>query len=151
GPMLLDRYRSMGERFYLEDRKLAVQRAGWGTSLSLVGTGAFYVCYALMAVATAAGRLTLGLMTLYIVAFRQGQQAFQSILTAIGGMYEDNLYMSNLFQYLAIPTGRAAALPPGEGVPALEEHAGNGVAQEGIVFDDVGFRYPGAPGWALRH
>jgi len=143
GPVLLDRYRSMGESFYLEDRKLAVQRAGWGTALSLVGTGAFYVCYALMAVAAAAGQLTLGLMTLYIVAFRQGQQAFQSILTAIGGMYEDNLYMSNLFEYLAIPTGRP--VPP----PALAELPSG--QEEGIRFDDVGFRYPDAEGWALHH
>jgi ATP-binding cassette subfamily B protein len=143
GPMLLDRYRSMGERFYLEDRKLAVQRAGWGTALSLVGTGAFYVCYALMAVATAAGQLTLGLMTLYIVAFRQGQQAFQSILTAIGGMYEDNLYMSNLFEYLAIPTGRPAPPPELAALPLGRE--------EGVRFQEVGFRYPGAEGWALRN
>ncbi|MGZ6134344.1 MAG: ABC transporter ATP-binding protein [Myxococcaceae bacterium] len=143
GPMLLGRYRTMGETFYLEDRKLAVQRAGWGTGLSLIGTGAFYVCYALMAVATAAGRLTLGLMTLYIVAFRQGQQAFQSILTAIGGMYEDNLYMSNLFEYLAIPTGRPAPPPELAVLPSGQE--------QGVRFDDVGFRYPGAAGWALRH
>ena len=143
GPMLLDRYRSLGETFYLEDRKLAIQRAGWGTTLSLLATGAFYACYAVMAVATAAGKLTLGLMTLYIVAFRQGQQAFQSILAAIGGMYEDNLYMSNLFAYLAIPTGRALPAPEPAALPAAVE--------EGIRFEDVGFRYPDAGGWALRH
>ena len=51
-------------------------------------------------------------MTLYIVAFRQGQQAFQSILAAIGGMYEDNLYMSNLFAYLGHPRRGAPAPPP---------------------------------------
>src|SRR5689334_13553181 len=96
-----------------------------------------------MAVATAAGQLTLGLMTLYIVAFRQGQQAFQSILTAIGGMYEDNLYMSNLFEYLAIPTGRPTPPPDLAALPSGQE--------EGVRFDDVGFRYPGAEGWALRH
>jgi ATP-binding cassette subfamily B protein len=82
-------------------------------------------------------------MTLYIVAFRQGQQAFQSILTAIGGMYEDNLYMSNLFEYLAIPTGRPAPQPELAALPSGQE--------EGVRFDDVGFRYPGAEGWALRH
>jgi ATP-binding cassette subfamily B protein len=181
GPLLLDRYRSLGETFYLEDRKLAVQRAGWGSGLSMVGTGAFYVCYALMAVATAAGRLTLGLMTLYIVAFRQGQQAFQSILAAVGGMYEDNLYMSNLFEYLAIPTGRAAPapevqpLPPGSaprtrgtpddpppadrpgsaprtrGTPDDPPPADRLGSDDGIQFEDVGFRYPGSESWALRH
>jgi ATP-binding cassette subfamily B protein len=93
-----------------------------------------------MALAAAAGRLTLGNLVLYVMAFRQGQQAFQSILTAVGGMYEDNLYMSNLFKYLAIAVEAPPRLPA---APASSE--------EGIVFEDVGFRYPGAEGWALRH
>jgi ATP-binding cassette, subfamily B, bacterial len=143
GPMLLGRYRGLGETFYREDRQLALRRAGWSYALSLVGTLTFYGCYAVVAVAAAAGRLTLGLMTLYVVAFRQGQQAFQSILTALGGMYEDNLYMSNLFEYLAIPTGRPAA-PAALLGPA-------DLAERGIRFEDVGFRYPDAEGWALRH
>jgi ATP-binding cassette subfamily B protein len=151
GPILLERYKTMSETFYLEDRKLALRRAGWAYALSLLSTGAFYACYALMALAAAAGKLSLGNLVLYVMAFRQGQQAFQSILTALGGMYEDNLYMSNLFRYLAIPTGAEAALAAGEGAPLLPERSGNDVAQEGIVFDDVGFRYPGATGWALRH
>ncbi len=143
GPMLLQRYRSLGELFYREDRQLSLRRAVWSYALSLVGTLTFYGCYAVVAVAAATARLTLGLMTLYVVAFRQGQQAFQSILTALGGMYEDNLYMSNLFEYLAIPTGRPAP------APALV--AASVGMEEGIRFEDVGFRYPDAEGWALRH
>jgi ATP-binding cassette subfamily B protein len=142
GPMLLERYRSLGETFYGEDTQLALRRAGWSYVLSLIGTLTFYGCYAVVAVAAAVGTLTLGLMTLYVVAFRQGQQAFQSILTALGGMYEDNLYMSNLFEYLAIPTVRPL-------VPALPGPAAS--AERGIRFEDVGFRYPDAEGWALRH
>jgi len=143
GPMLLGRYRSLGETFYREDRQLALRRAAWSYALSLVATLAFYGCYAVVAVAAAIGALSLGLMTLYVVAFRQGQQAFQSILTAVGGMYEDNLYMSNLFEYLAIPTGTKAA------APALPEPRPG--EEPGIRFEDVGFRYPDAEGWALRH
>ncbi len=143
GDMLLQRYRGLGEMFYREDRQLSLRRAGWSYVLSLVGTLTFYGCYAAVAVAAAAGRLTLGLMTLYVVAFRQGQQAFQSILTALGGMYEDNLYMSNLFEYLAIPTGRTSPLP------VLAETAAG--RERGIRFEDVGFRYPDAEKWALRH
>jgi ATP-binding cassette subfamily B protein len=146
GPMLLGRYRSLGETFYKEDRQLALRRAGWSYALSLVGTLTFYGCYAVVAVAAAAGKLTLGLMTLYVVAFRQGQQAFQSILTALGGMYEDNLYMSNLFECLAIPTGRV--VPP---VAAAALLGPADLAERGIRFEDVGFRYPDAEGWALRH
>lgn len=109
GPLLLERFRKLGQTFYEDDRKLAVRRTGWTWVLSLLATGAFYASYAAMALATAAGKLTLGQMVLYVMAFRQGQQAFQSILGALGGMYEHNLYMSNLFSYLGISTESSAA------------------------------------------
>src|SRR6202022_923259 len=96
----------------------------------------FYAAYAYMAIAAAAGALSLGNMVLYVMAFRQGQQAFQSILSAIGGMYEDNLYMSTLFAYLSVTTPAPLALlvPPGRGDAPVEE---------GVRFEGVGFRYPG--------
>ena len=109
GPLLLGRYQGLAERFYAEDKVLATRRTVWAYTLSLVSTLMFYGCYAVIVIATARGRLSLGDMTLYLAAFRQGQQAFQSILTAVGGMYEDTLYMSNLFEFLEIPTERFAA------------------------------------------
>ena len=144
GPLLLDRYRGLAERFYKEDKDLATRRTVWAYLLSLVSTLVFYGCYALIVVATARGRLSLGDMTLYLAAFRQGQQAFQSILTAVGGMYEDTLYMSNLFEFLAIETTTPAppALSPAEPTSTSPE--------QGLRFDHVGFRYPDAEGWALR-
>ena len=103
-PLLLGRYRRLAETFFADDRKLAVRRMVWGYALSLVSTAVFYGCYALIVAATVRGRLSLGEMTLYLVAFRQGQQSFQAVLSALGGMYEDTLYMSNLFDYFAIST-----------------------------------------------
>ncbi len=50
--------------------------------------------------------------------------------------------MSNLFEYLAIPTGSRRHRPRSPAPPSRPE--------EGIRFEDVGFRYPGAEGWALR-
>ncbi len=156
GPMLMDRYKALSEEFYEQDRQLYVKRAFWTQVLSLVGTGAFYAAYASMALLAAAGKLTLGNMTLYVMAFRQGQQAFQSALGGIGSMYEHNLYMSNLWEYLAIA---------GPGVPSLvslasltdkTQLAGTGTILgtgqgKGIELEDVGFRYPGKDAWALRH
>ena len=139
GPMLMGRYRQLSEEFYREDQKLAVRRSIWGFFLSLLGTGAFYGAYLAMAVGAALGRLTLGQLTLYVVAFRQGQQAFQSSLTAIGGMYEDNLYMSNLFEYLEMPAADRVLLPP--------ERVRD---EKGLRLEGVGFRYPGQEKWALR-
>jgi ATP-binding cassette, subfamily B, bacterial len=141
GRLLLDRYRALAESFFSEDRTLAIKRAGWTFALSLLATGAFYGCYVVIALAAAAGRVSLGDMTLYVVAFRQGQGAFQSILSALGGMYEDNLYMSNLFEFLAIP------VTPAQTTPAPRRHHR---VEQGIRFEHVGFRYPEAKEWALR-
>jgi len=147
GPMLLERYKKLSEEFYEQDRKLYLRRAKWTQLLSLVGTGTFYAAYAAMALMAAAGALTLGNMTMYVVAFRQGQQAFQSALAGIGDMYEHNLYMSNLWDYLKIArAGARVAAGPG----TVGESAG-ARAGSGIVLEDVGFKYPGKDAWALRH
>jgi len=145
-PLLLGRYKRLAETFFADDRRLAVRRMVWGYALSLVSTVVFYGCYAVIVGATVRGRLSLGEMTLYLVAFRQGQQSFQSVLTALGGMYEDTLYMSNLFDYFAIPTEEKKATGP---VAIVR-------AEEGVRFEGVGFKYPGGAGadgdkWALRN
>lgn len=145
GPFLLERFKKQGEIFYQEDRALAMRRAFWAYLLSLLATGAFYGAYASMAIAAALRKMSLGDMTLYIAAFRQGQQAFQSILGALGGMYEDNLYMSNLFQFLELDVSSNEAAQPttpkNDTPPAVK----------GFVLEDLGFRYPGQQSWALRH
>ncbi len=151
GPLLLERYKKLSEEFYEEDRRLYVKKAKWTQLLSLLGTGTFYGAYAAMALLAASGALTLGNMTLYVFAFRQGQQAFQSALAAIGDIYEHNLYMSNLWQYLALSSPSAPSPAASNGAPA---HGTNGARQpspSGIVLEDVGFRYPGKDAWALRH
>jgi ATP-binding cassette subfamily B protein len=137
-PVFLGRYRALYDKFYAEDSRLAVRRAAAAFALALVATAVFYGCYASVALAAARGSITLGSMTLYLVAFRQGQQAFQSVLGAISGMYEDVLYMSNLFEYLGFEPRTSAA-------PSLET-----ASEQGIRFEDVGFRYPAAPQAAAK-
>ncbi len=140
GQHLLARYRGVAEGFVRDDRSLAVRRAAWGFGLTQLSSITFYGCYALVLMATVSGRLTLGDMTLYLVAFRQAQQSFAMVLSAIGGMYEDSLYVSNLFEFLAIAT----EMPP----PPEEQEPRPG--ERGVRFEGVGFRYPGTDRWAVR-
>lgn len=155
GPLFLGRYRALGESFYREDRDLSVRRTGWAYALSLLATVTFYGSYAVMAIAAARGALSLGEMTLDMVAFRQGQQAFQGLLGAVSGMYEDNLYMSNLFAYLDEgvaegPLPKLEANPGTQGSNGRVPHPG-AIDERGIRFEDVGYRYEGQDAWALRH
>jgi ABC-type multidrug transport system fused ATPase/permease subunit len=133
GPLLLERYRDIFRKLYDEDRNLTLRRGLWSYLLGLLSTAAFYGAYAWIAVEAARGRITLGDMTMYLLVFKQAQGAFSSSLSTIGGMYEDNLYLSNLYEFLEqeipAPEGGAAAGPlPGDGVR----------------FEDVSFTYPGA-------
>ncbi|MBD2307458.1 ABC transporter ATP-binding protein [Chroococcidiopsis sp. FACHB-1243] len=140
GAMLLERYRSIFNRLYGEDRDLTLRRGVWGYLLSLLSTAAFYLAYAWIVVEAIAGRLSLGDMTMYLMVFRQGQTTFSSTLTSIGGMYEDNLYLSNLYEFLEQPI----SLPKGKATQGL-------IPRDGIRFENVSFIYPGSNKLALNN
>jgi ATP-binding cassette, subfamily B, bacterial len=109
GPRFLDRYREIFTRLYREDRDLTLRRDAWGFGLGLLGTAALYGGYVWIAAETVLGAMTVGQMTMYLMLFRQGQSAVSAALSAVSGLYEDNLYLSNLFEYLEQPVGRAGA------------------------------------------
>jgi len=133
GERFLQRYRDIFTRLYSQDRALSIRRDSWGFALSLVATATFYGAYVWVALTTVAGRITLGRMTMYLAAFRQGQNAVASILSAVGGMYEDNLYLSTLYEYLDTPIAPRAGSTRRGPDPA-----------DGIRFERVSFTYPGA-------
>ncbi len=151
--LLLGRYRELYQHFLEQDASLARRRARAALLLGLAATSALYACYVWVVVRTIAGALTVGSMTLYIVAFREGQGALQTGLLAIARLYEDNLFMTNLFEYLALPEDE-----PHEPLPAPGAASGNGGAPSAerngdgplieppprIELREVTFRYPGA-------
>jgi ATP-binding cassette subfamily B protein len=140
GQRLLERYRDIFRRLYQEDKALTVRRDLWGFALGLIGSAALYGAYAWIALTAVRQLITLGQMTMYVALFRQGQTTVSAMLTAIGGMYEDNLYLSTLYEYLDTevhaPAGSALQGPD----PA-----------DGVRFEDVSFTYPGAEEAALEH
>jgi ATP-binding cassette subfamily B protein len=140
GTRFLERYRDIFTRLYKEDRDLTLRRDAWGFGLGLLGTATLYGGYVWIAVETVLGAMTVGQMTMYLMLFRQGQSAVSAALSAVSGLYEDNLYLSNLFEYLEQPVGSSA----GKGT----QKAGP-VPGDGIRFEAVEFVYPGAATPAL--
>jgi ATP-binding cassette subfamily B protein len=111
GDTLLERYTSLFAKFFAEDKALAVRRAAVGFSLGLITTLGFYGSYAWIVWRTVQGAISLGDMTLYLTIFRQGQSTFQSILAAVGNIYENNLFMANYFEFLDIEPRMQVAAP----------------------------------------
>jgi len=140
GKVFLQRYIDIFRRIYREDRNLVLRRGFWGYVLGLLASAAFYFAYGWVAFAAIATTITIGQMTMYVALFRQGQTAVTSSLTAINGMYEDNLYLSNLTEYLdhqiPEPSGDKVAGPKPE---------------DGIRFNNVSFSYPGSTRPALEN
>ena len=138
GPLLLERFNDIFHRLYKQDRDLTLRRAFWGFTLGLVSTIGLYAAFMWVVYETVQGNITLGDMTMYLLVFKQGQAAVTASLTSIGLMYEDNLYVSNLYEFLEeeveIRSGTATkGSKPGDGVR----------------FEGLKFKYPGATGWAL--
>jgi len=139
GPLFLERYRAIFRKLFAEDKALTVRRTGWGFALGLVSTLGFYGSYGYIVLNAVKGSITLGDMTMYLLVFKQGQASLSALLSAVGGMYEDNLYLSNLYTYLDHPS------PPPSGTfdagPAPED---------GLRFENVSFAYRGSQTPALR-
>ena len=138
GPLLLERFNDIFHRLYKQDRDLTLRRAFWGFTLGLVSTIGLYAAFMWVVYETVQGNITLGDMTMYLLVVKQGQAAVTASLTSIGLMYEDNLYVSNLYEFLEeeveIRSGTATkGSKPGDGVR----------------FEGLKFKYPGATGWAL--
>lgn len=140
GKMFLQRYVDIFLNIYKEDRSLVLRRGFWGYILGLIASAAFYFAYGWVGFAAIAGAITIGQMTMYVAQFRLGQNSVTNSLTSINGMYEDNLYLSNLTEYLA---------------HKVPEHTGDKTLgpdpADGIRFENVSFSYPGAQTPALHN
>ncbi|MEO0491723.1 MAG: ABC transporter ATP-binding protein, partial [Cyanobacteria bacterium J06659_2] len=125
---------------YGEDRDLTIRRNVWSYGLSLISTVAFYGAYGWIILDAIAGRISLGDLTMYLSVFRQGQTTFASALQSIGGMYEDGLYLSNLYEFLEQPVS-----------PSIGYARSGNDPNDGLRFENVSFTYPGSTKASLSH
>lgn len=144
GPTLIARYQGYNDRFVREDRAFAARRGLGVTLMGALSSLTFYGIYAWIVLLAARASLTLGAMTLYLTVFRNGQLSFQAAMSSLSRTYEDNLYVNNLFEYLALPEDDRADPV----FPTPEEQGGE--SPPSITFEAVGFGYPGTERRALE-
>jgi ATP-binding cassette subfamily B protein len=128
--LFTNRYTTIFKKLYGEDRNLIIRRDSWGLVMDVFASIVFYGAFAWVIVSTVVGHTTIGEMTMYLMVFKQGQAAIKASLSAISGMYEDNLYLSNLYEFLDQPEL--------EGSGSVQEGA---VPNDGVRFEHVTFYY----------
>jgi ATP-binding cassette subfamily B protein len=141
GQFFSDKWEGLSNQFYKENRTLIKRRYLTGFALgtlSVVFTSGTYIYVALN---TIAGRLTLGDLTFYSQAMMQVQGNLSSILGGLSGMYENSLYLSNLYAVLDYkPSIQDASDAIELKLPLIH----------GLEFRNVSFTYPGKTEPALR-
>ncbi|WP_225763589.1 ABC transporter ATP-binding protein [Stenotrophomonas sp. Marseille-Q4652] len=141
-PFLIERYRTLATKFYLANRSLARRRAAWGTLLAALGTLGYYAAYAYIAWRTVRGDFSIGDLTFLAGSFQRLRQLLEGLLVGFSQVASQALYLDDLFSFFAIePEIHSPANP----LPVPRP------IRQGFVFEDVGFRYPDAERWAVRH
>ncbi|MGH7644253.1 MAG: ABC transporter ATP-binding protein [Gemmatimonadales bacterium] len=138
---LVGRYATLSEEFYRANKRLAVKRNFVSTLLVSIGTLGYYGAYAVIIYLTVRGRFTVGALTFLAGSFRQSRDLIQRVLLSLSQIYEQSLYLNDLFTFFDIAP-RVASKPGARAVPAP--------ILRGFEFQDVGFRYPGSERWAVR-
>ena len=138
----IQRFRTLSERFYHANARLAGQRALWGTLLAALGTLGYYVAYGYIAWRTVRGDFTVGDLTFLAGSFRRLRQLLESLLTGFSQVASQALYLDDLYSFFEI---RPEIVSRPDAVPVPRP------IRQGFVFDNVGFRYEGGNKWALRH
>ena len=131
----MQRYRELRARLRGERLSLATRRAGADTAAQACSVLAVFGAFAFVAVRALQGHNTIGDVVMCLQAFQRIQGALVELLRSLAGLYEDNLFLGNLYEFLDLePT----VTDPPEPVPAPER------LTSGIALEHVSFRYPGA-------
>jgi ATP-binding cassette, subfamily B, bacterial len=139
---LIDRYLRLATDFYAANRKLAMRRAGWGGLFTAIGTVGYYLAYAYIAWRTLAGEFSVGDLTFLAGSFRRLRTLLEGLLSSFSTTASQALYLNDLFSFFEV---KPEILSPDNPRPFPQPIC------RGFVFDDVGFRYPDAERWAVRH
>ena len=139
---LMARYETLATGFFKANRKIAIRRAGWGSLLTAIGTSAYYGAYAYIVWRTLHGEFSIGTLTFLAGSFRRLSTLLENFLSGFSTVAGQALYLDDLFSFFEIE--------PEITSPANPRPFPNPI-REGFTFEDVGFRYPGAEHWAVRH
>ncbi len=134
GPLFAGRFRDLRRKLRREKLEIATKRSLAELVAQTSATAAIYGSYAFIAYRTVQGTITLGDLVMYFQAFQRGQGFLQEMLSGLAGLYEDNLFLSNIHDFLDL---KRKVVEPVHGSPIPQP------MKSGIVFNHVGFRYPG--------
>ncbi len=139
---VINRFKTLSDKFYTDNSKLAVKRSGWGTFFSVLGSIGYYVAYGYIIYQTINGMITIGSLTFLAGSFRQLSTLMESMLTRFTTVSQGAIYLNDFLEFFEIKPKISLSDKP---LPFPNP------IKQGFTFQNVGFQYRGATTWANRN
>lgn len=139
---LIDRFKFLSTKFFLDNKKISLNRSLWGTLFSLLGTFGYYGAYVYIILKTIEGKLTIGDLTFLAGSFRQLRTLLEGILSRFTTIAQGAIYLNDFFDFFDIQP---------EIIPRENARPFPKPLKEGFRFENVGFKYANSEKWANRN
>lgn len=139
---LIKRFKDLSEKYFNENKVLAIQKATWGTMLSIAGTIGYYGAYGWIALSAISGLISIGTLTFLAGSFARMRQIMEGILKRFADIAQGALYLEDYYSFFEIQ-------------PRIQE--GNtwipfpNPIKLGITLENVSFKYRGSEQFVLRN
>jgi len=139
---LIDRFKTLSNKFYEDNKILSTKRASWGTFFALLGSLGYYTAYVVMILKTVAGAISIGSLTFLAGSFKQLRSLLENILSRFTTVSQSAIYLRDFFDFFEIQPKIVVAPKPFPFPNPI---------RQGIIFENVGFKYHNTENWANRH
>ncbi|WP_245542583.1 ABC transporter ATP-binding protein [Segetibacter koreensis] len=139
---IINRFRQLSNRFYIDNKRLAIKRTIWGTSLTMVGSAGYYSAYIFMIIEAVNGKISIGDLTFLAGSFRQLRSLLEGILIRFTSVSQGAVYLQDFFEFFEIRPRIVLSPNP---LPFPRP------IKQGFRFENVGFKYSNSERWANRH
>ncbi|GAA4354369.1 ABC transporter ATP-binding protein [Hymenobacter saemangeumensis] len=143
---LIDRFRTLSDDFYRQNKSLALRRAGWGAVFAAVGAAGYYGAYVYILARTVSGSISIGQLTFLAGSFARLRALLEGILSRFSSVADGALYLQDFFDFFAL---KPRITRPIEG--SAHTRPFPRPIQRGFQFENVGFQYKNGTKWAIRN
>ncbi|MFC3563221.1 ABC transporter ATP-binding protein [Pedobacter jamesrossensis] len=139
---IIGRFKTLSDKFYADNSKLAVRRSAWGTFFSVLGTLGYYSAYGFIIYNTVQGKTTVGSLTFLAGSFRQLSSLMETMLSRFTMVSQGAIYLNDFIEFFEI---QPKITKPENALPFPNP------IKTGFVFENVGFQYHNTERWANRN
>lgn len=131
-PLFIERFVDVRRRMVKEIMRISRWISARDILCGVIETVALLAVIALLAFQATSGAITIGSFVMMFEAFRRGQGSMTTLVASISGLYDNKLFLQNLFEFLDL---KPAVVSPAKPTPFPEKI-------ERVDFENITFAYP---------